>query len=53
MQVSVRETQGAQCPKCLVDMDIRRIPPRGDVSYVRDRAWLTCPTCGRTAVVDR
>ena len=41
------------CPRCDVAMDRRDIPPRSDVSYVRDRVWLTCPSCHATAVVDR
>jgi hypothetical protein len=41
------------CPRCLVLLDRRRVPPRRDVSYVRDRLWLVCPTCRRTAVLDR
>lgn len=40
------------CPRCAVPLDRRSIPPRRDVSYVRDRLWLVCPACHRTAVVD-
>lgn len=40
------------CPRCTVALDRRPIPPRRDVSYVRDRLWLVCPSCHRTAVVD-
>ncbi len=41
------------CPRCAVPMDERPVPPRRDVSYVRDRLWLVCPRCHRTAVLDR
>jgi hypothetical protein len=41
------------CPRCAVPMDARAVPPRRDVSYVRDRVWLVCPRCHRTAVLDR
>jgi hypothetical protein len=41
------------CPVCDVLLDETVVPPREDVSYVRDRVWLVCPTCHRTAVVDR
>lgn len=41
------------CPRCAVPLDRRAVPPRRDVSYVRDRVWVVCPTCHRTAVLDR
>jgi hypothetical protein len=41
------------CPTCRVPLDRRAIPPRSDVSYVRDRLWLTCPECHRAVVLDR
>lgn len=42
-----------RCPSCRVVMDRREVRPRPDVSYVRDRVWLTCPSCRGTLVVDR
>jgi hypothetical protein len=41
------------CPRCDVALDRREVPPRRDVSYVRDRLWLVCPVCHRTIVLDR
>lgn len=41
------------CPRCAVPLDRRDVPPRPDVSYVRDRVWVICPSCHRTAVLDR
>ena len=41
------------CPVCALLLDQREVPPRPDVSYVRDRLWLSCPECHRTAVLDR
>jgi hypothetical protein len=41
------------CPRCGGALDEWPIPPRSDVSYVRDRIWLVCPACRRTAVLDR
>lgn len=41
------------CPACEVPMDRRAVPPRPDVSYVRDRVLLLCPSCHRTHVIDR
>jgi hypothetical protein len=40
------------CPRCDVALDRRAVPPRSDVSYVRDRLWLVCPRCHRTVVLD-
>lgn len=41
------------CPRCGVALDRRMVPPRSDVSYVRDRIWLVCPRCHRSVVLDR
>jgi endogenous inhibitor of DNA gyrase (YacG/DUF329 family) len=42
-----------KCPRCGAPLDRRPVPPRRDVSYVRDRLWLVCPGCHRTVVLDR
>ena len=41
------------CPVCGAELAKRSVPPRADVSYVRDRVWLTCSECDRHGVVDR
>jgi hypothetical protein len=41
------------CPRCGGTMDRRAVPPRTDVSYVRDRIWLVCGDCSRSLVIDR
>jgi hypothetical protein len=41
------------CPRCDLRLDRRPIPPRRDVSYVRRREWVGCPSCHRNAVLDR
>ena len=41
------------CPRCGSALDRREVPPRADISYVRDRIWLLCGGCGATAVLDR
>lgn len=41
------------CPRCGIPLDRRPILPRGDVSYVRHRVWVGCPSCHRNAVLDR
>jgi len=50
---ALREGRPPVCPGCGGPLDQRPIPPRADVSYVRDRVWLVCPTCSRSAVLDR
>jgi uncharacterized protein with PIN domain len=42
-----------RCPRCRVELDRRPVPPRPDVSYVRDRLWVVCPSCHRSLVLDR
>jgi len=49
----VRRGEPARCPACGSAVDQRPVPPRADVSYVRDRVWLVCPACHRTGVIDR
>jgi ribosomal protein S27AE len=41
------------CPRCGGTLDVRDVPPRSEVSYVRDRVWLVCARCGGSAVLDR
>jgi hypothetical protein len=41
------------CPRCGSALERREVPPRSDVSYVRNRIWLLCGGCGATAVLDR
>ena len=50
---ALREGAVPDCPRCGAALDEWPIPPRSDVSYVRDRIWLVCPACHRTAVLDR
>lgn len=52
-EVVVEGGRGPACPRCDASMSLRRVPPREEVAYVRDRLWLSCPACGRNAVVDR
>jgi ribosomal protein S27AE len=41
------------CPRCGGALDVRDVPPRSEVSYVRDRVWLLCGACGGSVVMDR
>ena len=49
----VRRGGAVRCPACGSALDQRPVPPRTDVSYVRDRVWLVCPSCHRNGVIDR
>ena len=44
---------GRACPRCAGALELRDVPPRPEVSYVRDRVWLVCGGCGASAVIDR
>ena len=50
---AVRRGELPVCPTCATPMDARAVPPRADVSYVRDRTLLVCPGCRRSHVLDR
>lgn len=53
LEEALRQGEDVACPRCDGPMERRRIPPSAAVSYVRDRVWLLCAACGRSAVVDR
>ena len=53
LAATLRQGEQPPCPRCGGSLDEWQIPPRADVSYVRDRVWLVCPSCRRTAVLDR
>ena len=41
------------CPRCGGRFDRTDVASRNDVSYVRNRIWLICVTCGTGLVMDR
>ena len=53
LEVEARDGSATKCPHCAIPMDQQAVPPRQDVSYVRDRILLVCPECRRTHVLDR
>lgn len=53
LERALREGGALDCPDCAVPLDRRPVPPRRDVSYVRDRVWLVCSRCASTVVLDR
>jgi hypothetical protein len=50
---ALRDGEAVVCPRCTAPLDVWPVPPRGDVSYVRDRVRLVCPSCRRTTVLER
>jgi hypothetical protein len=40
------------CPACGAELSVRDVEPPRDVSYVRRRLWVLCPSCKRTGAVD-
>jgi len=53
LAVAFEEGRPLTCPRCCAALDRRPVPPRRDVSYVRDRTWLVCPSCHATGFLDR
>jgi ribosomal protein S27AE len=49
----LRSGDPATCPRCGGRLDEWPVPPRSDVSYVRDRLWLVCAACARSVILDR
>jgi len=41
------------CPRCGTPLDVRPVPPRADVSYVRDRLLVVCSSCHAAHVLDK
>jgi transcription elongation factor Elf1 len=42
-----------ECPRCGAPLKITPVPPRSDVSYVRNRVLLVCDSCGLKVALDR
>lgn len=53
LAAALEEGRPPLCPRCATLLDRSPVPPRPDVSYVRDRLWLVCPRCHATGVLDR
>jgi ribosomal protein L37AE/L43A len=50
---AVRAGDTPECPECGTPVAVRPVERPNGVSYVRHRVWLLCPSCKRTAAVDR
>jgi len=42
-----------ECPRCGTLFRITPVPPRPDVSYVRNRVLFLCESCGLKVALDR
>jgi hypothetical protein len=54
-RIRIALTGGAEpeCPRCGGRFDRTEVPPRSDVSYVRNRVWLICSSCNTGLILDR
>lgn len=50
--LALAEGETPACPACGAALSQRPVPPSQQVSYVRRRVWLLCPSCKRTGAVD-
>ena len=48
-----REGAEPVCPVCGARLSIQAVTPRSDVPYVRHRVLIICPSCRRSATLDR
>ena len=53
MRESLERGETPECPRCETLLRITPVPPRSDLSYVRNRAVLTCESCGLRIALDR
>lgn len=53
LRTAAREGRQLACPRCDVPLEPHPVPARPPVAYVRDRVWYLCPSCERSAVLDR
>lgn len=49
---ALRAGEPLACPSCGAALTAQPVGPRRDVSYVRNRVWLMCPACKRSASFD-
>jgi hypothetical protein len=53
LREDLREGRTPRCPRCDGPLHVTALPPRSDVSYVRDRIHLHCRACRLRFVLDR
>jgi hypothetical protein len=52
LERAVRQGEALCCPVCGERVAESRLAPRRDVAYVRQRVWLLCSGCRRSATLD-
>lgn len=53
LESALRSGERLRCPVCDVALTLQTVEPQRSVSYVRRRLWVLCPSCRRTASLDR
>jgi uncharacterized protein with PIN domain len=53
LEDALRDGIPLRCPHCDVQLSAQPVDRSPDVSYVRHRVWVLCPSCRRTASLDR
>ena len=53
LEAALHDKRAVLCPVCNVEMTRQDVVPPGNVSYVRHRVWLLCPSCKRSVSLDQ
>ncbi|TFH66698.1 MAG: hypothetical protein E4G90_02200 [Gemmatimonadales bacterium] len=53
LREQLTEGGSPECPSCGTPLRLTPVPPRSDVSYVRNRLLLECASCAFRVVLDR
>lgn len=52
LEAALRDGRPLRCPQCDVTLSAQPVEKTPEVSYVRHRVWVLCPSCRRTASLD-
>ena len=52
LEAALKSGGPLDCPACGARVSARSVPAPPEVSYVRHRVWIMCPSCKRTASID-
>ena len=53
LKEGLREASAPNCPRCGAPTEITNLPSPREVSYVRTRVYVYCPSCRLRLVVDK
>lgn len=53
LREDIQKDRPLACPRCHAPLRSTSIPPRSDVSYVRNRVILECELCDFLAALDK